>query len=100
MIAYPKILKRTRYTKHLMNPNNNVVILATRSCQHRPVLEKYLKHLGIEYKVKYFENHPEKFEQLGLRHSPNLIVDGEVVFKDMPSLQTLRQTFGKATDET
>lgn len=83
-----------------MNKNSNVVIFATQSCQHRPVLEKYLKQLGVEYKVTYFEEHPDKFEQLGLRHSPNLIVDGEVVFEDMPSLQELRRTFEESADES
>lgn len=82
-----------------MNTDSNVVIFATRSCQHSPVLEKYLKQLGIEYTVSYFEDNPDKFEQLGLRHSPNLIVDGEVVFEDMPSLRALRQTFGVPVDE-
>lgn len=81
-----------------MNTDSNVVIFATRSCQHRPVLEKYLRQLGVEYKVAYFEEHPEKFEQLGLRHSPNLIVNGEVVFEDMPSLPELRQYFEETVD--
>jgi glutaredoxin len=82
-----------------MNANRIVVIFATRSCQHRPVLEKYLKQLGIAYRVTYFEDHSEQVERLGLRHSPVLIVDGEVVFEDMPSLRALRQTFGVPVDE-
>ncbi|MCS3659992.1 glutaredoxin family protein [Salinibacter ruber] len=83
-----------------MNTDSNVVIFATRSCQHSPVLEKYLKQLGIEYTVSYFEDNPDKFEQLGLRHSPNLIVDGEVVFEDMPSLQELRRSVGESAAES
>ncbi len=71
----------------------DITILATRDCHHRPLLEKHLQKLGLEYRVQWFEDHPEAVEDLYLRHSPNLLVDGEVVFRDMPSLPQLREYF-------
>lgn len=78
-----------------MKSDMNVVIFATKTCHHRSVLEKYLQQLGVEYQVAYFEDHPQRTKELSLRHSPNLIVNGEVVFEDMPSLSELRRYFGE-----
>jgi len=61
-----------------------IVIAATKSCNHRPLLEEELRDVGLEYKVMYYEDHPEIFEKFNLKTSPLLICDGELVSEGMP----------------
>ena len=62
----------------------NIVIAATKTCNHRPLLEKELKSAGLDYQVKYFEEHPEVIEKFKIKTSPLLIVDDELVSVGMP----------------
>jgi glutaredoxin len=71
----------------------NVKIIATHSCSHRPNLERELNELGIPYELVFVEERPELAQRLGLRHSPNLVVDDEVVFRGQPSEAQLRAYF-------
>lgn len=71
----------------------NVKIIATRSCSHRPNLERELADLGIPYELVFVEEQPELAQRLGIRHSPNLVVDDEVVFRGQPSEAQLRAYF-------
>ncbi len=61
-----------------------IIIAATKSCNHRPVLEQELKDVGLKYEVKFFEEHPEIFEKFNLKTSPLLICNGELVSEGMP----------------
>ncbi len=70
-----------------------VVLAVTKSCHHCPILEKELKSMHVPYCVRYFEEHPEMIKQYGLKRSPFVIVDGEVVFNGMPSISDLAQYF-------
>ncbi|HHO68115.1 MAG TPA: thioredoxin family protein [Gammaproteobacteria bacterium] len=74
----------------------DVKIVATRTCTHRPDLEKELQDLGVDYEVLFVEDHPEVAQQYGIRHSPNLIVDGKVVCRELPTEAELRQHLGLA----
>lgn len=71
----------------------DVMILATKTCTHRPNLEKELQHLRVSFHVSFVEDHPDLVEQFAIRHSPNLIVDGEVVFRRQPTEAELRALF-------
>lgn len=71
----------------------DVKIVATKACTHCPNLERELKDLGIPYEVLRVEDHPEVAEKYGIRHSPNLLVDGEVVFRRQPSEHELKEFF-------
>lgn len=71
----------------------DVKIVATKTCSHCPNLERELKDLGIDYEVLRVEDHPEVAEKYGIRHSPNLVVDDEVVFRSQPSEQELKEFF-------
>jgi rhodanese-related sulfurtransferase len=76
----------------------NVMIIATKTCTHRQNLEKELEHLQIPYRVYFVEDHADLVEQFAIQHSPNLIVDGEVVFRKQPTEAELRALFkGKAS---
>jgi len=68
----------------------NVTIIATRGCSHCPNLAKELDDLGVAYDIQYVEDHPEVVEKFTIRHSPNLLVDGELVCRSQPTETELR----------
>jgi glutaredoxin len=75
-----------------------ILILATKNCNHRPQLETRLKKMNIPYNLKYVEEHPELATRFKIHSSPNIIVDGEVVFRgegeqSLPSKQELKMLF-------
>ena len=55
-----------------------ILIAATKTCHHRPLLEEIFKTAWLPYKVIYFEDHPEVLEKYELKHSPLLFVDEKV----------------------
>jgi glutaredoxin len=63
----------------------NVKIIATRACSHRPNLERELRDLGVSYQLLFVEDQPEIAERFNIRHSPNLVINGAVVFRGQPS---------------
>ena len=71
----------------------DVIIIATKACSHRPNLERELKHLQVKYSVAFVEEQPELAQRFAIRHSPNLIVDGEVVFRGQPTENEMRTYF-------
>ena len=71
----------------------DVMIIATKACTHRPDLEKELECLHIPYHVNFIEDHPDLVEKFSIRHSPNLIVDDEVVFRTQPTEAELHAFF-------
>lgn len=71
----------------------NVRIIATRDCSHYRNLERELKDLGVVYDVLFVEDHPEIAQRYSIRHSPNLVVDDEVVFRRQPTEGELRALF-------
>jgi glutaredoxin len=72
-----------------------VIIAGTKTCRHCPILEKELKKLSVPYLVYRFEDHPEFFAKYKVKHSPLIIVDDEIVFNGMPSIQELEEFFSK-----
>jgi len=71
----------------------NVRIIATRDWSHYHNLERELKDLGVVYEVLFVEDHPEIAQRYSIRHSPNLVVDDEVVFRRQPTEGELRALF-------
>lgn len=71
----------------------DVIIIATKDCTHRLDLEKELDCLHIPYRVCFVEECPDLVQKFSLRHSPNLIVDDEVVFRKQPTEKELRAYF-------
>jgi glutaredoxin len=70
-----------------------VKIIATRQCNHRPSLERELRDIGIDYELVFVEDAPDIVERYHIRHSPNILVDGEVVFRCQPSEGELKRYF-------
>tara|TARA_R110002095_G_C4195892_1_gene234438 strand:- start:31 stop:228 length:198 start_codon:yes stop_codon:yes gene_type:complete len=58
-----------------------VQLLVTKTDFNLPNLEREFQDLGVDYKVEYVEEQPEMVSALNIRHSPNIIVDGELAFQ-------------------
>jgi len=71
----------------------NVIILATKDCSHCKNLSRELKDIGVEHNVVYCDDNPELVQKYNIRHSPNLIVNGEVVFRKQPTEKELKELF-------
>ncbi len=71
----------------------NVFIIATKGCSHCANLKHELADLGIECDVKFAEDNPELVEKFSIRHSPNLVVNEEVVFRRQPTEEELKELF-------
>ena len=50
-----------------------ILLAATKTCQHWPLLEHVLQNAWLPYKVIYFEDHPEILKKYQLQHSPLLM---------------------------
>ncbi len=75
-----------------------ILIAATKTCQHRPSLENTLQDAWLPYTVNYFEDHPELMEKYHLKHSPSLIVDGKVKSIGMPEVDIINELKAKIND--
>ena len=74
----------------------NVIIVATKTCSHRPILERQLRELEVPYTVQFVEDHPEIVQKHDIYQSPNLLVDDQIVFRKrgdgpLPSPSELKQ---------
>ncbi len=72
-----------------------VQLLVTKTDFNLPNLENEFNDLGIKYEVEYVEEHPELISALNIRHSPNIIVDGKLVFQRQPSEGELKAYFSE-----
>ena len=71
----------------------DVMIIATKACTHRINLEKELECLHIPYRVCFVEDCADLVQKFSIRHSPNLIVDEEVVYRKQPTEVELQDYF-------
>ena len=68
----------------------DIMIIATKACTHRKNLEKELEHLRISYRTCFAEDRADLVQKLSIQHSPNLVVDDEVIFQKQPTEVELR----------
>lgn len=71
----------------------DVMIIATKGCSHCNNMQKELDCLGISYRICFAEDSPDLVQKFGIRHSPNLVVDDEVVFRRQPTEVELHAYF-------
>ena len=76
----------------------DVLIIATKACTHRMNLEQELDGMQIEHRVCFVEDCPDLVHRFGIRHSPNLVVDDELVFRKQPTEVELHAYFDTKTD--
>ena len=69
------------------------MIIATKNCAHCANMSKELDDIKIKHAIVYAEDDVELCQKLAIRHSPNLVVDGEVVFRRQPTEDELRTLF-------
>ncbi len=70
-----------------------VIIIASKACSHRHNLEKELALLKIPYSLCFVEDCADLVQKFSIRHSPNLIVDDEIVFREQPTAVALHAYF-------
>ena len=63
----------------------DVTIIATKTRMHRKNLEKELEHLRIPYRTCFVEDCADLVQKFSIRHSPNLVVDDQIVFRKLPT---------------
>ncbi len=71
----------------------DVMIVATKACTHRKNLEKELDHLHVMYRTYFVEDRADLVEKFDIRHSPNLVVDEEIIFREQPTEVELHAFF-------
>ena len=69
------------------------MIIATRPCIHRKNLEKELEQSQIPYRVCFVEDCADLVQKCEIHHSPNLVVDDQVVFRKRPREEELHAYF-------
>lgn len=67
-----------------------VQLLVTKTDFNLPNLEKELNALGVGFEIDYIEDHPEMVASHKIRHSPNIIIDGKLVFRRQPTETELK----------
>ena len=73
----------------------HVMIFATKNCSHSKNLSKELDDIGVEHYLVYCDDEPDLVKKYSIRHSPNLIVNGEVVFRKQPTEGELKELFNR-----
>ena len=73
----------------------DVLILATKGCSHCKNFSRELNDIGIDHRVLYCDDEPALSEKFGIRHSPNLIVNDEVIFRRQPTEGELKEYFNR-----
>ena len=71
----------------------DVMIIATRACTHRKNLERELEQLQIPHRVCFVEDRADLVRKFAIHHSPNLVVDDQVVFRKQPTEVELHAYF-------
>lgn len=75
----------------------DVLIIATKACTHCMNLEQELDSMQIEHRVYFVEDCPDLIHRFGIRHSPNLVLDDELVFRTQPTVVELHTYFNTKT---
>ena len=71
----------------------HVQVLVTHKDCCLPNLQRDLEAVGIDYCVDYIEDNPDLVESNHIRHSPNILINGSLIFTEQPSISELRTFF-------
>jgi len=69
----------------------NVKLIVTKTCSHCSNLKRELDDIGVRYKVVYIEDNPEFVADNNIRHSPNIMVDNEIVCRGQVTESELKK---------
>ncbi|NRB37942.1 MAG: hypothetical protein HRU20_05665 [Pseudomonadales bacterium] len=56
-------------------------------------LESQFKNIGVPYHLDYIEDHPELVSSHHIRHSPNILIEGKLIFRHRPTPEELKGLF-------
>lgn len=62
-----------------------IQLFVTKTDFSLPNLEKELNLLDLDYEILYIEDNPELVAALNIQHSPNILVNGKLAFRNQPS---------------
>lgn len=68
-----------------------LLVTQTDFCIHN--LECEFQTVGIDYHIDYIEDNPKLVSENNIRHSPNIFIDGELVFRHQPTTFELQAYF-------
>ena len=71
----------------------HVQLLVTHTDFCLPNLKRELEGVGVNYSVEYIEENPELVARYHIRHSPNILINGSLIFRAQPSVGELRTFF-------
>jgi hypothetical protein len=71
----------------------DVTLLVTKTDFSVANLRCEFANLGMPYHIEYIENNPELVVTHKIRHSPNILVDGKLIFRHQPSPSELKEYF-------
>jgi hypothetical protein len=71
----------------------DVQLLVTHTDFCLPNLKRKLDDVGINYSVEYIEENPTLVESNHIRHSPNILINGSLIFRYQPTIAELRTFF-------
>lgn len=72
-----------------------VQLLVTRTDFSTSNLDQEFRELGVAYELLYIEDHPELVAAHCIQHSPCILVNGRLAFREQPSESQLREYFSK-----
>ena len=68
-----------------------VQLLVTRTDFSTSNLKQEFRALGVPYELLYIEEHPELVETHGILHSPCILVNGRLAFREQPTENQLKE---------
>jgi len=68
-----------------------IKLIVTKSCSHCNNIKRELEELGVEYEICYVEDNPDLVAQNEIRHSPNIMVDGVIVARELTTEGQLKR---------
>jgi len=71
----------------------DVQLLVTQTDSCLPNLKRKLDDVGIDYSVAYIEDNVTLVESNHIRHSPNILINGSLIFRSQPTIEELRVFF-------
>lgn len=63
----------------------DIKLVVTKTCNHCNNIKRELDDLGLSYELCYVEDNPDLVSEYKIRHSPNIMVDNEIVCRGQVS---------------
>ena len=69
----------------------DIKLIVTKTCSHCNNIKRELEDLGLNYELCYVEDNPDLVNEYRIRHSPNVMVNNEIVCRGMVSEGELKK---------